>query len=77
MGSDGLARIAYGAVEGLPFLEPNDGNRLGYHLYLYLNGEIPSVAQAVAEAKPRISLDRRELERTITERLGAAGVPAE
>jgi hypothetical protein len=77
VGSDGLARMAYGSVEGLPFLEPNDGNRLGYHIYLYLNGELSSIADAIGGAKSRTSLHPRELERIIAERLGAAGVPVE
>ncbi len=69
-----LARIAYEAVEGMEFLEMNDGNRLGYHIYLFLNGEIPSVAHAIYEAKPRIQLHPKELERILSERLRAVGV---
>lgn len=75
LGRQELSRIAYGAVEGIDVLEMNDGNRLGYHIYLYLNGEIPSVAVAIYEAKPRVQLHPKELERILTERLRAAGVP--
>jgi len=69
-----LARIAYAAVEDMAFLEMNDGNRLGYHIYLYLNGEIPSIADAIYEAKARIQIHPKELERILSERLAAAGV---
>jgi hypothetical protein len=70
-----LAKIAYGAVEGIEFLEMNDGTRLGYHVYLYLNGELLSIADAIYEAKARAALDPGKLEQTIMERLVAAGVP--
>lgn len=69
-----LARIAYAAVEDMAFLEMNDGNRLGYHLYLFLIGDIPSIAEAIYEAKARIQLHPKELERILSERLAAAGV---
>ncbi len=74
---DDVARIAYGAVEGLEFLEMNDGNRLGYHLYLYLMGEIPSVADAIYESKSRSTLGHDELARVLNERLVAAGASKE
>lgn len=75
LGRQELSRIAYKAVEGLDVLEMNDGNRLGYHIYLYLTGEIPSVAVAIYEAKPRVQLHPKELERILIERLRVAGVP--
>jgi hypothetical protein len=71
---DELARIAYSAVEGIEFLEMNDGNRLGFHLYLYLNGEAPSIAEAIYESKSRTPLHPAELEKILNERLSAAGV---
>lgn len=71
---DELARIAYGIVEGIEFLEMNDGNRLAYHLYLFLAGEIPSVATVIYEAKSRTPLHPKELERILLERLKAVGV---
>lgn len=74
MGKDDVARVAYAAVEDLPFLEMNDGNRLAYHLYLYLKGDIGSIADAIYESKSRISVDATELEAILAERLGAAGV---
>jgi hypothetical protein len=71
---DELAGVAYGMVEGIEFLEMNDGNRLAYHLYLFLTGEIPSVATVIYEAKSRTPLHPAELERILLERLKAAGV---
>ncbi|MDB5033892.1 MAG: hypothetical protein JWQ98_1133 [Chlorobi bacterium] len=72
-----LARIAYVSVEELPFLEMNDGNRLGFHVYLYINGEIPSLSEAIYEAHARTSVHPADLERIIAQRLYAAGVNVE
>jgi hypothetical protein len=74
---DELAAMAYGAVEGIEFLEMNDGHRLGYHVYRYLGGELPSLAEAIYEAKARTAVPHVELEQMIRERLVAAGVPSE
>ena len=70
---DELAAIAYGAVEGIQFLEMNDGHRLGFHIFRYLTGELPSVAEAIYESKSRSSLSAGELESTIASKLKDAG----
>jgi hypothetical protein len=69
-----LAKIAYVAVEDLEFLEMNDGTRLGYHVFLYLTGELPTLADAIYEAKARTPIHPGDLERIIAQRLIAAGV---
>lgn len=74
LSKDDLARIAYVAVEDLEFVEMNDGNRLGYHIYLFLSGELPSLATAIYEAKARTPIHPHDLERIIAGRLIAAGV---
>lgn len=74
LGKDDLAKIAYVAVEDLEFLEMNDGNRLGYHVYLYLTGALPTLADAIYEAKSRTPIHPGDLERIIAQRLIAAGV---
>ena len=71
---DELAAIAYGAMEGIEFLEMNDGHRLGMHVYRYIHGELPSLAVAIYESKSRTALSDTELEKIIRERLSAAGV---
>jgi hypothetical protein len=48
-----LAHEAYAAVAGVPTLEPNDRNRLGYHVWLYLRGELPTLEEAVKMARTR------------------------
>lgn len=76
MTKDEIAGIAYAAVEDLEWLEPNDGNRLGYHIYLYLNGNIGSIEEALLESQSRTSLAYQELIVLIRERLRVAGIDA-
>lgn len=74
LGKDDLAKIAYVSVEGIEFIEMNDGNRLGYHVYLFLTGEVPTLADAIREAQARTPVHPNDLEKLIRERLIAAGV---
>ncbi len=48
-----LARKAYAAVAEVPTIEENDRNRLGYHVWLYLRGELGSLEEAVHLARSR------------------------
>lgn len=48
-----LARAAYAAVAGVPTIEENDRNRLGYHVWLFLRGEVGSLEEAVHLARSR------------------------
>jgi hypothetical protein len=50
-----LAERAYAAVRSVPTVEPNDRNRLGYHVWLYLRGELSSLEEAVEVARSRFS----------------------
>ncbi|MCB2206449.1 hypothetical protein KQI65_17020 [bacterium] len=68
---DSLERQAYNAVENVPVVEANDRNRLGYHVFLYLKGELPSVEEAIHVAQPRMLIDKAEALRRITNALQA------
>jgi len=48
-----LAEKAYASVRSVPTVEPNDRNRLGYHVWLYLRGELGSLEEAVEVARSR------------------------
>ncbi|MBS1904891.1 MAG: hypothetical protein JSS75_14390 [Bacteroidetes bacterium] len=50
-----LAEKAYASVKAVPTVEPNDRNRLGYHVWLYLRGELPTLEEAVRVARSRFS----------------------
>ena len=55
-----IAEIAYTSVADVPTLEMNDRNRLGFHIYRYLTGQIDSVAAAVSEARSRLTIGEPE-----------------
>ena len=64
-----LARTAYAAVAGVPTLEENDRNRLGYHVWLYLRGEVGSLAEAIHLARSRYvprTLTTQEVEKIVS-----------
>lgn len=50
-----LAEKAYASVRAVPTVEPNDRNRLGFHVWLYLRGELPTLEEAVNVARSRFS----------------------
>jgi len=68
---DSLESRAYRAVDDIPVVEENDRNRLGYHVYLYLKGELSSVEEAVHVAQPRLLIDTDDAVRRITNSLEA------
>ncbi|MDX9758666.1 MAG: hypothetical protein RBU27_05855 [Bacteroidota bacterium] len=67
-----MERIAYDAVRSVPVLEDNDRNRLGYHIFLFLKGEFPDVAEAVHIAQPRMHCSKEEAVRLISTALAEA-----
>ena len=48
-----LAEKAYASVRAVPTVEPNDRNRLGYHVWLFLRGELSSLDEAVDMSRSR------------------------
>ncbi len=65
-------KIAYASVEDIPVREPNDRNRLGLHVWLYLSGKIPTIADAVRTAHARALIDDDEVVALISEKLADA-----
>ncbi|CUS87487.1 hypothetical protein JGI3_00120 [Candidatus Kryptobacter tengchongensis] len=72
--SDSLEKIAYSSVEGIPAEEPNDLNRLGYHIWLYLTGKIDSLEIAVKMARARLNIPEEEAIKIIRMRLKERGI---
>ena len=66
---ESLERKAYNAAATIPAAEQNDTNRLGYHVYLYLKGEIRSLADAVHVAQANMLVDREEVVRRLAAEL--------
>ena len=71
-----IATMAYASVAEIPTQEMNDRNRLGFHIYLYLTGNIDSVLEAVREARSRLLVTTNAAADTILAALRAQGVDA-
>jgi hypothetical protein len=69
-----LERIAYAAVEGIPTVEPNDRNRLGYTIWLWLKYRRDPLDAALRSAGARLEISEEEALARIKERLGASGI---
>ena len=52
---DSLEAIAYKIAGEFSTREPNDSNRLGYHIYRLLTGTIPTVDEAVRLSGVRLA----------------------
>ncbi|MGB9774462.1 MAG: hypothetical protein ACP5JH_07635 [Bacteroidota bacterium] len=55
-----LEKIAYASVQSIPTHEPNDRNRLGYHVWLYLTHHFESLEEAVNAARARLLIPTEE-----------------
>lgn len=69
---DSLESRAYAAVSEVPVVEDNDRNRLGYHIYLYMKGELASIEEALHIAQPRMLCSKDEAINIITSSITAA-----
>lgn len=48
-----LAKLAYASVREIATVEMNDRNRLGYHVWLYLRGEVSTLQSAIEQSRSR------------------------
>ena len=71
-----IATMAYASVADIPTQEMNDRNRLGFHIYLYLTGNIDSVLDAVRESRTRLLISTTDAADKIRTALTAQGVAA-
>ena len=70
-----IEKIAYASVSTIPTVEPNDQNRLGYHVWRWLQSKQGTLEQAVAESGSRMKISQQEAVKIISEslqKLGAA-----
>ncbi|MBI4546670.1 MAG: hypothetical protein HY707_01715 [Ignavibacteriae bacterium] len=72
--ADTLEKIAYNSVSSIPTEEPNDRNRLGYHLWRWLRNREGTLDEAVAESGVRLHVSRQEAIKIIREALSKQGV---
>lgn len=71
--SESLETIAYEIVHDIPTREPNDRNRLAYHVYLFLKKEIPTLDEAIQVAQTRTTESFESLRATISARIAEKG----
>jgi hypothetical protein len=72
--SNSLEKIAYTAVEGIPTQEPNDQNRLGYNVWMWLVDRKGTLAQAIHTAGSRLHIPEEEVLKTVSQRLKEQGI---
>lgn len=70
---DTVEAKAYKAVEGIPTVEFNDRNRLGYYVFLYLDGQYSSLRLAVKLAQARLLISEDEASTKIKSALHELG----
>ncbi|MBI1803970.1 MAG: hypothetical protein HYR77_05830 [Ignavibacteria bacterium] len=74
--ADSLERIAYQSVSTIPTQEPNDQNRLGYHIWRWLMTKQGTLEQAIAESGARLNVSKQDALKTIREALAKRGASA-
>jgi hypothetical protein len=72
--ADSLEKVAYSSVESIPTEEPNDRNRLGYHIWRWLSSGEGTLEDAVAESGSRLNISRSEAVAVIREELKKRGI---
>lgn len=68
-----MEKIAYNSVSTIPTQEPNDQNRLGYHVWLWLTKQEGTLEEAVRVAKARTLIPEEEVLRIIKQKLREQG----
>jgi uncharacterized membrane-anchored protein len=72
-----LEKIAYASVSSIPTEEPNDRNRLGYHIWRWLVNREGSLEQAIVESRARIHISQQDTEKVIQGLLMQQGIKFE
>ena len=71
---ESLEKIAYESVRSIPTQEPNDGNRLGFHVWQWLVNHEGTLADAIAISGSRMNISREEALKIISENLKKQGI---
>ena len=72
--ADSLEKKAYASVSSIQTEEPNDRNRLGYHVWRWLLTKQGTLEQAVAESCARLHTPQQEAVKIIREALTKQGI---
>ncbi|MBI4429238.1 MAG: hypothetical protein HY562_08970 [Ignavibacteriales bacterium] len=72
--AESLEKLAYSVVSDIATREPNDRNRLGYHVWAWLKERTGTLEQAVTNSGSRTELPLGEVYKIIARRLEEHGV---
>jgi hypothetical protein len=72
--ADSREKIAYSSVASIPTEEPNDRNRLGYHIWRWISNREGTLEAAITESGSRIKITPAEAASIIREELKKQGV---
>jgi hypothetical protein len=72
--ADSLEKIAYNSVSTIPTEEPNDRNRLGYHIWKFLSSKQGTLEQAIMQSGARMHIPQSEAKKIIAEALQKQGI---
>lgn len=72
--ADSLEKIAYQSVQDVPTQEPNDRNRLGYHVWAWLKERKGTLEDALRVSGSRILVSDEEALKTIRTFLNSKGI---
>ena len=72
--AESIEKIAYSSVASIETQEPNDRNRLGYHVWRWLENRVGSLDEVVSESGARILISTPEAVSRISEVLTKAGI---
>jgi hypothetical protein len=67
-------KIAYLSVSGIPTEEPNDQNRLGYHVWRWLSAREGTLEQLIVESGARIKISKADAAKLIAESLAKQNI---
>ena len=71
---ESLEKIAYDSVRSIPTQEPNDRDRLGYHVWRWLANREGTLPEAIAISGSRMHITREEALKIISENLRKQGI---
>jgi hypothetical protein len=71
---ESLEKIAYTAVTDIPTQEPNDRNRLGYNIWIWLVDRKGTLEQAIKNSGSRTDISYNEVLTIVSKRLEEKGI---
>jgi hypothetical protein len=72
--AESLEKIAYNSVSAIPTQEPNDRNRLGYHVWQWLLNRKGTLADAINVSGARMKISKEDALKAVTEKLKSQNV---